>query len=514
VPDLAALARSVIAVGFEGARAADAPLAQLRAFGPGAIVLFGRNVGSASDFTDLVAAARAIAEPAPLIAVDQEGGRVARLGDALVAPLPAAMAVGASGDPALCETLGLLAGRDLARCGISVDFAPVADLALVPANTVIGSRAFGDDPHAVARFAAAFARGLERGGVAAALKHFPGHGDTAIDSHLALPHVTASAALLRSRDLVPFAASIAEEAASIVMTAHVLVDAFDAQRPATLAPAVISGLLRDELGFDGVVCTDALEMDAIASTVGACAGAVAALAAGADLLLIVHDLATARDAAAAIVAAVSDGTLPRSRLEEAVRRVGALRERYAVPAPFGGAVDAAAPLAAARRAVTRIRGDLRLRADRPVTVISFEGASFDGAGGERSEIPTLSAALRARRWKSEVWRVPAAPDPDDIDLLLAQLPSLGDRNVVFTTRRAHLIPAQRTAVERLLGASPDAIVIAAREPYDALLWPAARNVGCIYGDEEISLAGCADVLAGRADPVGRLPVHLSDAAVS
>ena len=509
---LAALARSLIAVGFDGATAAAAPLDELRAFAPGAVVLFGRNVGGADALRELVAALRALEALPPLIAVDQEGGRVARIGDP-VAQLPSAMAVGATGDVDACEHLGTLLGRDLARLGISADFAPVADCALEPANTVIGTRSYGSDPVLVGRFASAFARGLETGGVAATIKHFPGHGSTAVDSHLDLPHVTIDASTLRNRDLVPFAAAISGNAAQLVMASHVVIEALDAEHPASLSARILTGLLRDELGFDGVACTDCLMMDAIAREPGTVAGALAAFAAGADLLVISHSLALAREAGDAIAAAVEDGSIPRARLDDAVRRVRALRERYAVPQPASREVDAALPTAVAARAVTVIRGDVRLRDERAVTVISFEGAAFDGAGGVRTERPSLSTALRARRWKSEVMRVELDPDADDIDLLLAQLPTLGDRNFVLTVRRAHLHLAQRAAVERILIVVPDAIVISANEPYDALLWPAARNVACIYGDDAVAFAGCADVLSGRATAAGRLPVALRDAAV-
>jgi beta-N-acetylhexosaminidase len=503
----AALARSVMAVGFDGNTAADAPLDELRAFRPGAIVLFGRNAGPSQALRSLIAALRGVEALPPLIAVDQEGGRVARIGEP-VAQLPSAMAVGATRDVDACERLGTLLGRDLARLGISVDFAPVADCALDAANTVIGTRAYGSDPLLVGRFAAAFARGLETGGVAAAIKHFPGHGSTAVDSHLALPRVRTDAATFRARDLLPFAAAISGDAAQIVMVAHVVVDAFDAQRPASLSPHVLTGLLRDELGFSGVTCTDCLQMDAIARDPGTVAGAVAALAAGADLLLVSHSLELARDAAAAIAAAVEAGTIPRERLLEAAQRVRALRERYAVPHPYGGELDPALPLDLARRAVTVVRGTLRLRDERPVTVISFEGDAFDGAGGVRSERPSLSTALRARRWKSEVMRVALDPDADDVDLLLGHLPALGDRNFVITTRRAHLHGKQRAAVERILALVPDAAVVSAAEPYDALLWPAARTVACIYGDDAVAFAACADVLSGHAAASGRLPVRL------
>lgn len=471
-------------------------------------MLFGRNVGTNAALRELVAELRGLAELPPLIAVDQEGGRVARIGEP-VAQLPSAMAIGAAHDVDACERLGTLLGRDLAQLGISVDFAPVADCALDAANTVIGTRAFGSDPLLVGRFAGAFARGLESGGVAATLKHFPGHGSTAVDSHLALPHVTAGESTFRARDLLPFAAAISADAAQIVMVAHVVVEAFDAQRPASLSPRILHGLLREELGFAGVACTDCLQMDAIALGPGTVAGAVAALAAGADLLLVSHSLELAQAAAGAIATAVEDGTVPRARLLEAVQRVRALRERYASPRPFGGTLDPELPLEIARCAVTVLRGTLRLRDERPVSVISFEGDAFDGAGGARAERSSLSAALRARRWKSEVMRVALEPDAGDVDLLLAQLPSLGDRNFVITTRRAHLHPAQRTAVDRILALVPGAAVVSAAEPYDALLWPAAQTVGCIYGDDPLAFAACADVLSGRAAAGGQLPVALA-----
>lgn len=496
-----------MAVGFDGNCTNDAPLAELRDFAPGAIVLFGRNVDTHDALRGLIAALRDVEPLPPLIAVDQEGGRVARIGEPL-AQLPSAMAVGAARNVDACGALGTLLGRDLARLGVSVNFAPVADCALEAENNVIGTRAYGSDPLLVARFAGAFARGLEAGGVAAALKHFPGHGSTAVDSHLALPRVTLDETIFRARDLVPFAAGITGEAAQIVMAGHVVVEAFDREHPASLSPRILTGLLRDELGFEGVTCTDCLQMDAIAHAPGTVAGAIAALAAGADLLIVSHSLELAGAAAGAIAAAVDAGALPRERLVEAAQRVRALRERYAVLRPYGGDLDANLPLAVAQRAVTVLRGTLRLRDARPVTVISFEGDAFDGAGGVRRERPSLSTALRARRWKSEVMRVALDPDAGDLDLLLGHLPSLGDRNFVITTRRAHLYPNQRAAVERILSAIPDAAIVSAAEPYDALLWPAASSVACIYGDDALAFAACADVLSGRAAASGTLPVTL------
>ena len=348
--DLTALARSVFCVGFSGADAAAIPLDALRRFAPGGVLLFARNIGDAADLRASIAALRTCGDVAPLVAIDQEGGRIARIVDpTLVAQLPAAMALGAGSDAAACERAGTLLGRDLARLGISVDFAPCADLALDPRNTVIGNRSFGSAPHAVASRCAAFARGLETGGVAAAIKHFPGHGSTARDSHLDLPRIAVDAATLRARDLVPFAASIATDAASIVMTAHVVLEALDEHAPATLSAAVLTGLFRGELGFDGVIATDCLEMGAIASTIGTCAGAVRALAAGADLLLVSHHLELAEAGAQAIATAIADGNVPRARLESAAARIFAAARTVR----DAGAVRAASSMRGCRCAVAQ-----------------------------------------------------------------------------------------------------------------------------------------------------------------
>jgi beta-N-acetylhexosaminidase len=508
--DPAVLARGVLAVGFNGADAASAPIAALRALGPGAVVLFGRNVAEPAALRELIAALRGIGSPPPLIAIDQEGGRVARIRSG-VTQLPSAMAVGATDDPALAEGLGALLGRDLARLGISVDLAPVADLATFDANS-IGTRAYSDDPSRVASFAGSFARGLARGGIAATLKHFPGHGAAATDSHVTLPRVSGDAATLRARDLAPFARLVAERAAQLIMTAHVVVEAFDALRPATLSPAILQGLLRDELGFDGAIVTDCLEMDAIAAQPGTVNGALQALEAGADLLLISHHVELAEAAAEAICRAVEDGSIPLERLRDAHARVMRLRAGYAELRPFDGPLDDELPREAARRAVTVLRGDPRLRDGLPVTVISFEAGEADYAGtsGARSSAapePSLSRALRERRVQSEHMRVVPEPDTDDVTLLLDHVRRLGAREFVLVTRNAHRFAAQHTAVERILHAAPDAIVLSAASPLDALLWPAARRVACIYGDTPLAFEGCADVLTGRAAARGRFPLH-------
>lgn len=496
-------------VGFEGMTPVEAPLAELADLAPGGVILFARNardVASVRVLADAVTAAVG-RSPRSFVGIDQEGGRVARLRRG-AAQMPSMMALAASGDLDLARRVGSALAWDLRRAGCDVDFAPVVDLALEPRSTVIGARSFGDDPERVGSFGAALAEGLQASGVAAVLKHFPGHGSTAVDSHLALPVVNAPADILRARDLIPFARGIAA-GAKAVMAAHVVVPAFDAHAPATLSHALLTDLLRKELGFTGVCFTDCLEMDAIAAGIGTVQGAVRAIAAGADCVLVSHRLELARAVRDAIVEAVQTRVIPLERLEEAACRVRALRAWLAESAGaelFGDGPAIAAE--AARRAVTRVRGSIRLDPNVPVTVVSFEGVMADGVQSPHADEASLNMALRTRHFRSELFRVPLEPEPELIEQLTELVRAQAGRQFVFLLRRAHLHAAQSEAVETLLAEAPQALIASVREPFDVACVPQARHVVCTYGDEEVSVEALADALSGRIDPVGVLPVAL------
>lgn len=486
--NLRALAARTLCVGFAGASPDDLPVDALRVLAPGGLVLFARNVTSVEMTARVVAAARA-ASGAAFVAIDQEGGRVARLRTGAV-EIPPMMALGAVDDPSLAERAGVQVGHDLRRIGVDLDFAPVVDLALESRNTVIGARSFGSDPERVGTLAAAFARGLQRGGVGATAKHFPGHGATSVDSHLALPVIDVDPATLRARELVPFRACIAA-GVDAVMVAHIVVRALDPVLPASLSPAVVSGLLRDELGFERAVFTDCIEMNAIADSIGSAAAGVAALAAGADCVVVSHHLEIAQRIVEEIVAAVEDGRLSQARLEEAASRLERLRARDGNDAGDDPSIGSEI----ARRAVTVLRGSVQLSSE-AVTVISFEGSARDGVG-DAPQNASLSEALRRRGIKSEIMRVPLEPDPADLDVLLSVIDGLSPRDVVVITRRADLYPAQRAAVDALLGTRPRAIVVSAREPYDTALFARAASLACIYGDQAVSFDGLAERMTER-----------------
>jgi beta-N-acetylhexosaminidase len=494
MPDLKALAGSVLCVGLPETVLSAATGAELAALGPGAVVLFAPNVSTLDDTRALVASARAaIGGAAPaLVCIDQEGGRVVRLRFADES-MPSMMALGATRDSVLAERAGERLANELRAIGANVNFAPVLDLALEPQGTVIGTRSLGSDPQMVAALGVALVHGMQGRSVAATPKHFPGHGATALDSHLTLPVVSADAETLRARDLVPFAAAF-HAGARAVMTAHVVVPAFDAAAPATLSPRVLTGLLREELGFRGVCFTDCLTMDAIAREPGTARGAALALAAGADVAVISHDLAPARAARDAIVSAVRAGSLPLERLEEAADRVAQLRGWAAQAALPIDLVDDGLAREIARSAIAVIRGVPRVHAAQPVTIVSFEGAVADGIAGGDAKRPSLSLALRRRRVKSELLRVALEPDEAMLETLLEVARAQRDRQFVIVARRAHRYAAQRDGIDALLDVAPDAIVVSALEPFDRDALGRARVLLCTYGDEPANIEALADLL--------------------
>ena len=260
-----------------------------------------------------------------MIAIDEEGGDVTRLFYDRGAPYPGNALLGRIDDPDLTERVARAVGEALVATGCTVAFAPDVDVNSNPDNPVIGVRSFGADPALAARHAAAWVRGLQSTGVAASAKHFPGHGDTATDSHLALPVVDLPLETLRERELVPFRAAIAAGTRTI-MTSHILLPRLDAEQPATLSPRIVHGLLRGELGFEGVIVTDALDMKGASGVHGIPEAAVRALAAGCDLLCIGSDNTAEQldGIVEAIAAAVASGRLPEARVRDAAARVRAL----------------------------------------------------------------------------------------------------------------------------------------------------------------------------------------------
>jgi len=323
--------RMVIGLAGAGITAEERRLIEL--VRPAGFILFARNVEGPEQVRELNRELAGLVDPhdPALLTVDQEGGRVARVRDPAT-EFPPMLALGQGDDVGLTEEVGHTMGVELRAMGFHVNFAPVADVNSNPDNPVIGDRSFGDDPDRVARHVVAYAKGLQRAGVVACAKHFPGHGDTGVDSHLALPVVDRPLDSLRATELPPFAAAVAAGIGT-VMSSHVMFPALDATWPATLSPTILPTLLRDELGFDGVVFSDDMEMKAVAGRWPVDAQVRQATEASVDVLLCCKEPALQVAMFEALVQLQEQSKAHEGASVTSVRRVEALRERFFLDAP-------------------------------------------------------------------------------------------------------------------------------------------------------------------------------------
>lgn len=317
----------MLMVGIPGPSVDQETLDLLNEVKPLAVILFARNT---PDLESTVALTTELRERYPelLLAIDHEGGRVQRLGPPFT-HLPAALEMARCGDPELLRMAGRLHAGELRAAGFDIDFAPVLDVHTNPANPVIGDRAFGTTPEEVIHFALPYMQGLAEAGILGCAKHFPGHGDTSVDSHLALPRLgreTHSRGRLRELEMRPFARAIAQ-GAPMMMTAHIVVEAYDDQLPATMSPTLIDGCLRDELGYNGFVVSDDLEMKAIADEWGVGPGAVAAIGAGCDACLVCLTTPAVLEAHQSLVLALENGTIERGAVARIAKRRDKLLKR-------------------------------------------------------------------------------------------------------------------------------------------------------------------------------------------
>jgi beta-N-acetylhexosaminidase len=319
----------LLLVGFDGQQVPVELKSLAREFELGGVVLFARNIAEPEQVAELCyEVGRLVPDLPPWVSVDQEGGRVARLG-APFTEWPAAVTLGRSGDASLAARFGRAMASELRAVGITLDLAPVLDVHTNPQNSVIGDRAISGKVEDVARLGAAVVRAMQEAGVAACGKHFPGHGDTTTDSHVELPLVEHPPERLRAVEFLPFKAAIEAGVASI-MTAHVLVPALDSERPATLSKRIVTGVLRDELGYEGLILSDDLVMKAIANEYTVPAAAVLAVEAGCDGLLICQNTDHQVQGAAleALIHAVEEDRLSLSRVEDALKRHRRAKERF------------------------------------------------------------------------------------------------------------------------------------------------------------------------------------------
>ncbi|GAA4070886.1 glycoside hydrolase family 3 protein [Streptomyces shaanxiensis] len=450
-------ALTVLQPGFTGTSAPDWLLRRLGE-GLASVGLFGRNIASPEQLAALTAQLRAERDDV-LVAIDEEGGDVTRLEVRTGSSFPGNHALGAVDDVQLTREVAAELGRRLAACGVNLNWAPSADVNSNASNPVIGVRSFGADPALVARHTAAYVTGLQSAGVAACTKHFPGHGDTAVDSHHAMPRIDADASVLADRELSPFRAAIAAGTRAM-MSAHILVPALDPDHPATLSRPVLTDLLRGDLGYTGLIVTDGMEMQAIAATYGIERGSVLAIAAGADAICVGGGLAddeTVRRLRDALVAAVRTGELPEARLAEAAERVRELARWTATVPRAEGDSRPDVGLVAARRAL-RLTGPGGAAATEPFTplteppyVAAFTPVANIAVGDETpwgvaAELAHLLPGTETGSFAGE-------------EAGRAALAAAAGRRIVAVVRDEHRHPWMAAALDTLLRSRPDTIVV-------------------------------------------------------
>ncbi|MET9682947.1 glycoside hydrolase family 3 protein [Streptomyces coeruleorubidus] len=449
-----------------------------------------------------------------LISTDQEHGIVARVGKPATL-FPGAMAVGAGGSRADARALGRIAGRELRAMGIRQDYSPVADVNVNPANPVIGVRSFGADPKAVAALVAAEVAGYQGSGVAATAKHFPGHGDTNVDSHTGFPTITHSRELWEKLDAPPFRAAIAAGIDSI-MTAHLMVPALDdSGDPATLSRPILTGILRERLGYDGVVVTDSLGMEGVRTKYGDDRVPVLALKAGVDQLLNPPDLDLAWNA---VLAAVRGGELTEARLDESVLRIlrlktklGLFRAPYVSREGVDRTVGTRAHLAAADRIAERTTSllvnegrllPLSRRRYPKVLVVGADPASPSGTTGPPTGV--LAAALTELGFTATA--LPTGTAPSAAVIARAVAAARDADAVVAATYNVTAGSGQKTLVEQLVATGRPVVAVAIRNPYDVAQLPSVPAYLAAYSWTDVELRAAARVIAGRVEPRGKLPV--------
>jgi len=507
---------------FEGKEAPPEQfLEALRRQHVGGVVLFRhKNMGSLAELRRLTQvlqhAAAESGRPPLLIAADQEGGQLIAVEQ--TTPFPGNMALGAAGSDKLAYKVGRAIGKELSAVGINVDFAPVCDVNSNPLNPVIGTRSFGEDPKLVARLGVALIRGLQSAGIAATAKHFPGHGDTASDSHHNAPVVRRDAQRIRSVELVPFRAAV-NSGVRLVMTAHIVVPALNGgsnELPATLSPRILRDLLRRKMRFNGVVVSDALDMHAMEQGHGYVAETMAAVAAGIDLLLFNHDLSRVEPACSNLAQAARRGLLSANEIHASARRIMALknwikRQPREPLSRIGCGEHMLLAQEVARKSITLVRDTagqlpLAIAPEEKIAVAIPRPQDLTPADTSSYVKPALGDALRRYHPRVDEFSFAMSPAAEEIGALSERLAKYDI--VVLGTINATAHPGQAELVKKLIRQGARLITVALRMPYDLAAYPAASTYVCAYSILPPAMEALAEALFGRVPFAGTLPVSI------
>ncbi len=500
-----------LAVGFPGTEVPQALRELVAEYKIGNIILFEENIRDAAQLRRLCGELRTLIAThtglPPLISIDQEGGVVSRLkGDCALAP--SAMGVAATGDPVNAHRAGEITGRELRALGVNFDLAPVMDVNSNPRNPVIGARSYGARPEDVCDYGTAMIRGLQAGGVRCCAKHFPGHGDTAVDSHLGLPRVDKTLQQLEACELIPFRAAI-RSGVDAIMTTHILFPRLEPGGvPATMSRRILTGMLREQLGFRGLIVSDCMMMGAIQDDYGTVPGCLAAAKAGVDLLFVSHSMELAAQVARALAEEAAAGRLDAGELAASVARMVRLRE-HLPPAEGFEAVGSAAhrdAFRAMRRAgLTRVGTAPRPElGENPLFLGCYPFRTTQASSPVDTKV--AFGPWMAQRLGGEALVTPT--DPEEGDIARAVDAARGHSALVLGTYNAHVKRGQLRLLAALAGLGLPMACVALRDPYDLAGLPENVYGLAAYEYNIESLDTVAQALTGAFTPVGRLPVPL------
>lgn len=512
----------LLMIGFHGLEVPQFVIDLLEAGKIGGIILFARNVESPEQLAHLTATCHDAAKHPIMIAIDQEGGSVTRLYEKDgFTESPGAMVLGSANSEALTEEVSALLAQELRTLGINWNLAPVVDITNNINNPSVGTRSVGMEKKRVSQITAAQIRGYQSESVAASAKHFPGLGNTPIDTHEALAIIDDSLEDLWGRDLVPFRVAIKSRTAT-VMVSHVKFTQIDPEHPATLSSKVTNDLLRGEIGFSGVTCTDCMEMKAISNHYGAEESAVIAVLAGQDVVLSSHsfnqDSTLYERLYTTLLEATNSGRIPMERIDEANERIARLKARYAITTTptttnIGDAGRIAIMDDAARQGIALVHDDgglLPILTDdsRAIGLVEF-GSHLESGVMEAGGSTAFAEILQAKA--PSIASVALKSTPDNNATVLEELQHIiTDSDVVIlATRNAHLNDAQLDIAKQVVDNAKQIILLCLRNPYDAGILKDVGTVICSCGDSRPSLRATADLLLGTFTPSGKLPVSLS-----
>ncbi|MCB9422308.1 MAG: glycoside hydrolase family 3 C-terminal domain-containing protein [Ardenticatenaceae bacterium] len=451
-----------------------------------------------------------------LIAADQEGGQLMALGAELT-QFPGNMALAAARDPELTRRVGQAIGTEMAALGVNLNYAPNCDINTNPGNPAAGIRTFGDDPALAAQMAGAMVDGLQSAGVAATMKHFPGKGGAQVDSHFAMPLIDHSRERLEQMELRPFRAAI-ESGVKLAMTGHFAIPSLTEHPdlPATLSRAVMHDLVRQELGFDGVTITDALDMGALTQGAGQIIDIIAATRAEVDLLLTTNQPEVQERLYHGLQLAYSRGLVEKWHIENSVNRIFALKQWVSQQtwpdiSVIGCAEHRELEAEAARRSITLVRNDagllpLRLASDAKIAVIMPQPQDLTPADTSSYVKPGLATAVRQHHAHVDEFITTHPPTESEITALRRK--AVGYDLLIIGTISASMQPEQTALVNELLALNVPTVTIALRTPYDLTVYPEAKTHLCTYSIHEPSMAAVTAVLWGKTPATGKLPVTI------